>query len=94
MENKSTVQFLVDHIEKNSKAYYKPIQKETNEILKSTRKLDAEIAVKEYGWVWINAHGIRNILVPPENDPRRYWTAIWDKDGIPHFLPKYSEGEN
>lgn len=57
------------------------------------RKLDAEIAVEQHGWRWKNAHGIRDILIPPEDDKRAMWTAIWDEDGIPHFLPRYSEGE-
>ena len=56
-----------------------------------TRKQDAQIAVEIHGWEWKNTYGIRNILVPPEDDDRRYWTAIWDEDGIPHYLPKYSE---
>lgn len=34
-KNLSTVQRLKEHIEKNSKAYYEPIQRRTNEILKS-----------------------------------------------------------
>ena len=55
------------------------------------RLLDAKIAVEKHGWVWENMHGIRDVLVAPEGDERRYWTAIWDKNGIPHFLPKYSQ---
>jgi hypothetical protein len=58
-----------------------------------SRLKDAEIAVKEHGWTWVNMHGIRDILVPPEEDEKRNWTAMWDKDGLPHWLPKYSEEE-
>ena len=58
-----------------------------------SREKDIEIAISKYGWSWENAHGIRNILVPPENDPKRNWTAMWDEKGIPHYLPRYSEGE-
>ena len=57
-----------------------------------SRLLDAEIAVKEHGWAWEEAYG-RQLLVPPEGDKRRGWAAMWDQDGIPHWLPKYSEGE-
>lgn len=58
-----------------------------------SREKDIEIAIEKYGWTWVNAHGIRNILLPPENDPRYLWTALWDKNGVPNYLPKYSEGE-
>jgi len=55
------------------------------------RLLDAKIAVEKYGWRWSEILGGRKLLVPPEGDHREFWTAIWDKDGIPHYLPKYSE---
>lgn len=57
-----------------------------------SRLLDAEIAVNEHGWVWEEAYN-RKLLVPPEGDPRRGWAAMWDQDGIPHWLPNYSEGQ-
>jgi hypothetical protein len=59
----------------------------------SDRLKDAEIAVEQYGWEWVNMHGIRDILLPPEDDERRGWTAMWDENGLPHWLPRYSEGE-
>lgn len=52
---------------------------------------DAEIAIREHGWKWRNVNGIKSILVAPDDDPKRHWTAIWDENGIPHFLPRYSE---
>jgi guanylate kinase len=58
------------------------------------RLLDAEIAVKNHGWKWINMCGIREILIPPDNSEMTNWTAMWDKDGIPHFLPPYSRYTN
>lgn len=57
------------------------------------RKLDAEIAVKKHGWKWVNMHGIKDILVPPDDSKMRHWTAEWDKNGIPHFLPQFSKEE-
>lgn len=57
-----------------------------------SRKLDAELAVKYYGWEWVNYHG-KTILIPPADDEMIYWTGIWDENGIPHFLPRYSEME-
>ena len=58
-----------------------------------SREKDALIAVEKYGWKWENKHGYRELLVPPIDDPRRLWTGIWGEDGIPHYLPRYSEGE-
>lgn len=58
----------------------------------SNRLDDAKIAVEKYGWTWLEHHGVK-LLVPPETDERRNWCASWDQQGIPHYLPKYSEGE-
>jgi hypothetical protein len=55
------------------------------------RKLDVEIAVNKYGWQWVNPHGTRSLLVPPDDSHMRLWSAIWDQDGIPHYLPEYSK---
>jgi hypothetical protein len=54
------------------------------------RMNDAEIAVEKYGWRWINPYGNKEILVPPEGDERNGWTGMWDENGIPHYLPEYS----
>jgi len=59
-----------------------------------TRLKDAEIAVEKFGWRWVNAHGIRDILIPPEDDERIKWCTMWDENGIPHYLPRYSEYKN
>ncbi len=55
------------------------------------RMKDAEIAVKEHGWQWVNMHGIREILIPPKGHKMENWVAMWDENGIPHYLPKYSQ---
>ena len=55
------------------------------------RKLDAELAVKYHGWKWVNYHGNKDILIPPEESEMSYWTTMWDQDGIPHYLPEYSK---
>lgn len=68
--------------------FNKKIEDQQKEI---NRLLDARIAVSEHDWKWENAHGIRYILVPPDGDEKRMWTAIWDNNGIPHYLPKYSQ---
>ncbi|MCA1021507.1 hypothetical protein [Halobacillus litoralis] len=54
---------------------------------------DAKIAVEKYGWQWQSSHGGREILMPPEDDDRWHWTAIWDEEGIPNWLPRFSKGE-
>lgn len=56
---------------------------------------DAFLAIRDHGWelVQVTEEG-KKILMPPTNDDRRYWCAMWDEDGLPHWLPKYSEGEN
>jgi hypothetical protein len=59
---------------------------------RTNRLADAFIAIRDYGWE-LHTVGTRKILVPPETDDRRYWTAMWDKDGLPHWLPKFTEGE-
>jgi hypothetical protein len=58
----------------------------------SDRMKDAEVAARDYGWRWSEVYG-RRILHPPYDDPRHLWTAMWDRDGIPHWLPRFSEGE-
>ena len=57
----------------------------------SNRMKDAEIAVKQHGWQWVNQYGNRAILMPPDDSPMKHWTAMIDENGIPHYLPKYSE---
>lgn len=59
----------------------------------NNRIKDAEIAVNKYGWQWVNMYGIREILVPPADDERTHWTAMWDENGIPHYLPEYHKEE-
>lgn len=58
-----------------------------------SRMDDARIAVEKYGWKWVRIDRKRKILLPPDDDERRHWTAVWDEKGIPHYLPRYSEGE-
>lgn len=59
----------------------------------SNRLADATIAVRDHAWEWVIVRSGRKILMPPVKDKRFMWTAMWDKDGLPHYLPKYSEGE-
>ena len=60
-----------------------------------SRLADAYIAIRDYGWELrsVGLSGTKFILVPPITDDRRLWTAMWDEDGLPHWLPKFSEGE-
>lgn len=58
----------------------------------NNRLADAFIAIRDYDWELVKA-GDKKILLPPITDNRRFWTAMWDKDGLPHWLPKFSEGE-
>ena len=60
--------------------------------MNNNRLADAFIAIRDYGWEFHDV-GNRRILVPPSTDERSLWTAIWDDDGLPHWLPKYTEGE-
>ncbi|MGG0667901.1 hypothetical protein ABE073_05145 [Lederbergia citrisecunda] len=57
-----------------------------------SRLADAFLAVRDHGWRVANNYS-RLILVPPESDEKSNWCALWDEDGLPHWLPKYSEGE-
>ena len=58
------------------------------------RLSDAFIAIRDYGWELSDGGvGGRKILIPPITDERRFWTAMWDEDGLPHWLPKFSAGE-
>jgi hypothetical protein len=59
----------------------------------NSRLLDAKIAVEEHGWRWAKVNDSLNFLIPPENDERINWAGAWDENGIPHYLPKYSQGE-
>lgn len=54
--------------------------------------LDAIIAIRDHNWYFAE-HGTRKLLVPPQGDERRDWAAIWSSEGYPHWLPRYSEGE-
>ena len=55
---------------------------------------DIDSAIAEFiGWTWIKHQG-RMVLTPPENDKRRYLTALWDEFGLPQYLPKYSSDCN
>lgn len=58
----------------------------------NNREFDSTVA-EFMGWVWVNHQGNR-VLVPPENDKRRYLTALWDATGLPQYLPKYSSDYN
>lgn len=54
------------------------------------RLADAFLAIRDHGWEVSNSHP-RPTLLPPLKDERRQWCAMWDEDGLPHWLPKYSE---
>lgn len=58
----------------------------------SNRLADAFLAIRDHGWELSYLYG-RPLLVPPETDERRSWCAEWDKNGLPHWLPKFTEGE-
>lgn len=58
-----------------------------------SRELDAKIAVKWYGWRWNENTVGGKLLLPPPDDKRTHWCGIWDENGIPHYLPRYSKGE-
>lgn len=51
---------------------------------------DAFLAIRDHGWE-LHEIGNRKIIVPPPADERRHWCAMWDEDGLPHWLPEYSE---
>lgn len=56
---------------------------------------DAIVAIRDHGWSFESSgDGRRSILSPPEGDPRRFWTAMWDDNGFPHWLPQYSVKDN
>jgi len=55
----------------------------------SLRILDGIIAEKVHGWEWHQVTENRKILVPPINDHRSTWAAMWDENGFPHWLPEY-----
>jgi hypothetical protein len=53
------------------------------------RELDAEIAVRVFGWTWEpSRNDADRMLVPP--DERRAWAAVWDAAGRPDWLPEHS----
>lgn len=54
---------------------------------------DAFLAIRDHGWE-VSKNSQRPLLIPPETDDRRNWCAMWDEDGLPHWLPKYSEGRS
>jgi hypothetical protein len=56
------------------------------------RLADAFIAIRDHNWELVQ-YGKKKILVPPETDERRRWTAMWDDDGLPHWLPNFSQGD-
>lgn len=56
----------------------------------SSRMADAAIAVEVHGWRWDESLKGRPILLPPEGDDRMFWAALYDREGIPHWLPRYS----
>lgn len=58
------------------------------------RLADAFLAIRDHGWEIVNlGFNTKKIIVPPLDDKRRDWCATWDEDGLPHWLPKYSEDE-
>jgi hypothetical protein len=58
----------------------------------NSRLLDAKIAVEKHGWKWVKVDEVRELLVPPDDNERINWAGMWDENGIPHYLPKYSQG--
>lgn len=59
---------------------------------RANKLADAFLAIRDHGWE-VSHYYPRPLLVPPTTDERRQWCAKWDEDGLPHWLPKYSEGE-
>lgn len=54
------------------------------------REIDALIAEKLFNWEWNKVNDDRQMLVPPLDNERRFWTGMWENNGIPHYLPRYS----
>lgn len=57
--------------------------------MKPGRELDALIATKIFGW-YFKKMPTGKMLLPPDNDERKYFAAVWDENGIPGYLPEYS----
>lgn len=57
--------------------------------MKVGRKLDSLIAEKIFGWYW-EYIGDREILIPPFGSDLIHLTTVWDKNGLPLYLPHYS----
>ncbi|MCM3784375.1 hypothetical protein M3231_15430 [Neobacillus mesonae] len=53
------------------------------------RERDAWVAELFFGWTR-NEVARRTLILPPDNDPRRTWAAMWDEYGCPHWLPPYT----
>lgn len=56
----------------------------------SPRERDAWVAEVVFGWEWHELEEERAYLLPPPIDERLGWTAMYE-NGIPHYLPRYSE---
>ncbi|MEK3955775.1 MULTISPECIES: hypothetical protein [unclassified Psychrobacillus] len=65
---------------------------EQKQVTVGCRHLDAVIAIRDHGWRFEGSPQ-RPLLVPPLEDERRQWTAMWDEHGYPHWLPRCSEGK-
>lgn len=89
LNNISPVMSVTD----TEKLYLRTENKELKSKLNKLQKLaDAYIAIRDYEWE-IFEQGDSKVLIPPESDKRRYWTGKWDEDGIPQYLPNFSECE-
>lgn len=53
------------------------------------RMIDAEIAVKVFGWSWENWYG-KKTLSPPIGSPESNYAGVWDENGLPQYLPYYT----
>jgi hypothetical protein len=67
------------------------LQKENKELSKLA---NGYIALSEHYWE-LHDRGLSRskLLVPPITDERYMWTAMWDKNGLPHWLPDFIKGE-
>jgi len=62
--------------------------REEIERMEAGREMDSLIAEKVMGWRWSGEN--KKWLIPPDDDPRIAWAALWDKKGRPDWLPDYS----
>lgn len=69
-----------------------PEDEDERRVFMNDKLADAFVAIRDHDWELVQ-RGKKKILVPPQTDERRSWAAIWDADGLPHWLPKFTQGE-